>query len=147
MEPDELLLTLTDKDTKNAFAALKDLEKLSEKSDILYPHIQEFAGMIKSDKYVLRVRGFCLLCKQARWDKDNFINRNLAKLLTILSDEKPTAVRQALAALEEVVVYKPELHCTLRKALLSMDYLKYSDSMYPLIEKDIKKLLDMMDKK
>ena len=31
---------------------------------------QKFADMIKSDKYVLRVRGFRLFCRQARWDKD-----------------------------------------------------------------------------
>lgn len=147
MEPQELLITLTDKDTSAAFAALKELEKISESSDIIYHHIASFAAMIKNDKYVLRVRGFRLLCKQARWDKESFIDRNFDEALTILSDAKPTAVRQALAALKEIVIYKPELHDKFRSALLNMNYSKYNESMYSLIEKDIKVLLDMMDKK
>ena len=35
--------------------------------------------------------------------------KNIDEALLILKDEKPTAVRQALAALAEIVTYKPEL--------------------------------------
>lgn len=85
---------------------MQELERISDETGALYGHTAEFADMIKSDKYVLRVRGFRLFCRQARWDKDYVLDENIDEALLILKDEKPTAVRQALAALAEIVAYK-----------------------------------------
>ena len=98
--------------------------------------------MIKSDKYVLRVRGFRLFCRQARWDKDYILDENIDEALLILKDEKPTAVRQALAALAEIVAYKPELRETVKEAVSDLNYMKYKETMHSLIAKDIQDVLD-----
>ena len=66
------------------------------------------------------------------------------RALAILEDEKPTAVRQALAALLDVVPYKRELWPVIRGQVEAMDPARYKDSMAPLIQKDIQKLLDAM---
>ena len=57
------------------------------------------------------------------------------QVLTILQDEKPTAVRQALAALQEVVRYKPALWEPISKAVGSVDVYRYKDSMRSLFYK------------
>ena len=87
---------------------------------------------------------FRLFCKQARWDGDGVIDRCLDRALAILEDEKPTAVRQALAALLDVAPYKRELRPVIRGRLETMDLSRYKDSMAPLIQKDMQTLLNAM---
>ena len=144
MELDILLSMLTAKDTKQGYGAFLELERLSEESDDLYPYTERFADMVSDRAWAVRCRGFRLFCKQARWDGDGVIDRHLDRALSILEDEKPTAVRQALAALLDVVPYKRALWPTIRKRLESMDLTRYKDSMAPLIQKDIQRLLDTM---
>ena len=144
MKPDILLSVLTAKDTKQAYGAFLELERLSEETDDLYPFTGQFAEMVSDEAWAVRCRGFRLFCKQARWDADGVIDRHLDRVLEILEDEKPTAVRQALAALLDVVPYKQELWPVIRGRLEIMDLSRYKDSMAPLIQKDIQTLLDAM---
>ena len=144
MELDILLSTLTAKDTKQAYGAFLELERLSEETDDLYPFTERFAEMASDRAWAVRCRGFRLFCKQARWDEDGVIDRHLDRALAILEDEKPTAVRQALAALLDVVPYKRELWPVVRERVEAMDLNRYKDSMAPLIQKDIQHLLDAM---
>ena len=139
---EKLISILKEKDTSAAYKALQELERISDETGALYGHTAEFADMIKSDKYVFRVRGFRLFCRQARWDKDYILDENIDEALLILKDEKPTAVRQALAALAEIVAYKPELRETVKEAVSYLNYLKYKETMHSLIAKDIQDVLD-----
>ncbi|MBA4700557.1 MAG: hypothetical protein H2212_14130 [Ruminococcus sp.] len=144
MDLEFMLATLEDKDTSKAFEVLKELEKMSDDVNALYPYIDKFIEMIHSEKYVIRVRGFRLFCKQAKWDVDGVIDRNLEDALNILNDKKPTAVRQALAALKELVLYKKELNKLVKERALAIDYYRYKDTMHSLISKDIEALLAVM---
>lgn len=140
-----LLSLLENKDTSIAFKALKELEQLSDTSNVLYPYTNKFISMIGSKKYVIRVRGFRLFCKQAKWDTDNIIDTNLDFALSILNDEKPNAVRQALTALQDVAMHKKNLHEQIRERALKINYFRYKDTMRSLIAKDIEALLKMID--
>lgn len=140
-----MLSMLEDRDTSQAFTALKELELLSEASDILYTYIDKFIQMISSDKYVLRVRGFRLFCKQAKWDAYCKIDKSIKVALNILEDEKPTAVRQALAALHDLVRHKPQLACYVKERVVSIDCLRYKDTMRGLIARDIQSLLHVIE--
>ena len=144
MDMEFLMSMLTAKDTKQAYGALLELEHLSEESDDLYPYTERFAEMAGDRAWAVRCRGFRLFCKQVRWDEAGVIDRNLDRALTILEDEKPPAVRQALAALLDVVPYKRELWLAVRQRVEAMDLSRYKDSMAPLIEKDIQRLLEVM---
>jgi len=64
--------------------------------------------------------------------------------LYILNDEKPTAVRQALAALSDVVRYKPDLRGTVKKAVSDINYLRHKETMHSLIAKDIGEVLSLI---
>lgn len=144
MDIELLVATLEDKDTSQAFEALKELELLSDNSDILYQYLDKFLAMIKSDKYVIRCRGFRLYCKQARWDTKKEIDKSIHEALIILSDDKPTAVRQALTALKDIMLYKKELTATIKEKVLAIDYLRYKDTMHGLIASDIQSLLSLV---
>ena len=144
MKPDSLLAVLTQKDTKQAYGTLLELERISEETNDLYPFTEQFTEMVADKAWAIRCRGFRLFCKQARWDEDGVIDRCLDRALVILEDEKPTAVRQALAALLDVVPYKRELWPAIRQRVEAMDLTRYKDSMSPLIEKDIQRLLNAM---
>ena len=144
MELELLLSMLTAKDTKQGYGAFLELEHLSEESDDLYPYPERFAEMVSDRAWAVRCRGFRLFCKQARWDDDGVIDRCLERAMAILEDEKPTAVRLALAALLDVVPYKRELWPVIRGRLETMDLNRYKDSMAPLIQKDIQTLLNTM---
>ena len=145
MDIDAKIQLLYEGDTKEAYANLLELDNISEKEDLLYPYLNEFVSMLKSDKYVVRVRGFRLLCKNAKWDKDNKINQAIDDILLAVHDEKPTAVRQALLYLKYVFTYKKELGDNIMKAALSIDCSIFKDTMQPLIFKDIQNLVQLID--
>lgn len=63
----------------------------------------------------------------------------------LLYDDKPTVVRQCLGALHELAVYRPEMTDKICQAALKSETSKYKDSMSPLIEKDRKALLKMLE--
>lgn len=135
---------LKGKDTKTAYKNLLDLEILSEESNVLYPYFEVFVSMLDSDISYIRVRGFRLICKLSKWDKENKIDKIIDKLLLELDDSKPTAVRQSLKALNYLLLYKVELSNIIEKYLKNINYKKYNDSMQPLIKKDIDEILERM---
>ena len=127
MELDILMSMLTAKDTKQAYGALLELERLSGETDDLYPYTERFADMVGDRAYAVRVRGFRLFCQQARWDTEGVVDRNLDR------------------ALAELLPYKRELWPNLRQRLEAMEPRRYRDTMAPLIEQDIRRLLEMMN--
>lgn len=132
------------KDNTRAYQALQELERISDETGLVYHYIHKFLDMTASDKYVIRVRGFRLLCRQAKWDRDNILDEHIDDALGILNDEKPTAVRQALEALSDVARYKPDLRKIVKKAAADINYLRFKDTMHSLIAADIEKLLTLI---
>jgi hypothetical protein len=140
----ETIKLLFDKDDKVAYHTLLDLEGQSAESDEVYAYFDEFVKMLSNEKSYVRVRGFRLICAQARWDEHNKIESNLSLLLNELGDEKPTAVRQRLAALHGLILFKPELSRQITERLQQIDYNAYKESMAPLIRKDVEELMKLM---
>ena len=105
----DIIAGLQNKKDTEAHQLLLQLEAQSADSDELYGYFDEFLELMKSKSSFVRTRGFRLACAQAKWDVDEKIEKNLDRLLSMLNDQKPTAVRQCLAALHIVVLYKPNL--------------------------------------
>ena len=145
MEIEYMVEMLDSKDTSEAFKALQELEKISDDSDAIYPYMAKFIEMIKSDKYVIRVRGFRLFCKQAKWDDKNIIDKNMESALNILYDEKPTAVRQSLAALLDLIPYKKNLLEIIKSKVDDIDPYMYKDTMHNLLKKDKEAVYKLME--
>lgn len=141
----ELLTTLTGSDNRQAYAALQDLEAISRKSDQLLVKMPVFAEMVTSKRSFVRVRGFRLLCQQAKWDQEGELDCLLPVALAILADSKPTVLRQALAALHEVVKAKPQLRQLIVQQTAAIDCSKFNqETMAPLVEKDIAELQQLI---
>ena len=100
--------------------------------------------MLFDEKSYIKMRGFRIICKLSKWDKDNKINNIIDSLLQVLDDEKPTIVRQCLSSLNNLLLYKIDLSEKVENKLKNMDLSKYKDSMKPLIQKDIDCILNQL---
>lgn len=140
-----LIYRLQDKDDKKAYALSKKIVAKSAATDEYYSCFDDFVGMMSAKSSYVRTRGFALCCAQARWDTQGKLQSALPAMLILLHDDKPTVVRQCLAALHEVALYHSELCETIMKELQSIELSKYKDSMVPLIQKDINELLKVME--
>ncbi len=140
----DVIESLLDKDDQRAYQALLSLEGQSAESDAIYPYFNEFVKMLAHEKSYVRVRGFRMICVLARWDANQKIEGSLRTILAELDDEKPIAVRQCLAALHELVLYKPGLSGQIEEKIKALDYAKYKTTMQPLIKKDAEALLSIL---
>ena len=147
LELDNMIKKLEYKDDKVAYNNLLELEKLAEKSDAIYEYFDIFLEMLDNEKSFIRVRGFRLICKNAKWDKYNKIDDSIDKILQELNDEKPTSVRQCLKGIAKIVEYKKSLNNKIKEKLLKINYLNYKDSMQSLIFKDIEKILMLINER
>lgn len=129
------------KDTKSTYSLFVQLERQAGEDPALFREYPLYLEMLKSDSSYLRVRGFRMLCAGAKWDTEGVIRENLPQILAQLRDEKPTAVRQCLGALPELVTGRPELTAVICQTVSGLDLSKYSDSMRPLICRDAEAFL------
>ena len=140
----EIILKLRDKDDKAAYEYSKLLGAESAQSDKYLPMIPQFADMLEDKSSYVRVRGFILICNQARWAKDGQIADVFDRMRVLLYDSKPAGVRQCLLALHEVVLYRSEMAEMIIDAVNHIDVSKYKESMSPLIKKDIDELMKVL---
>lgn len=136
-----LVKGLEGRDQNAAYACFLTLQEESRKSDEIYPYFDRFAALLDSGSAYARTRGLLLIAANARWDKAGKFERIADAYLEHLEDEKPTVVRQLIAALPELAQGKPELAQAIRQRLQTIDPAKYRDSMAPLIRKDIDETL------
>ena len=133
----DIIAELQNKEDKKAYTLVKELVEKSAESSEYYSYFDDFISLLDDKSSYIRTRGLVLSCAQARWDKEEKLQTNIELLLSLLHDEKPTVVRQCLAVLHEVVLYKPELTDRISLGLTKIDVTKYKESMEPLIKKDI----------
>lgn len=144
MMEENFLEILCGSDDKAAYALFRQMNAESAESDVYYPYFDEFFALAHGSNSFIRTRGFALCCAQARWDRDGKLDRALPNMIAGLRTEKPTAVRQCLKALHEVVLYRGELDDTILSVISDIDPQSFGESMGPLIEKDIKELQKMI---
>lgn len=137
----ELREILCAKDTKESYPLFLQLEQQAGASPELFGEYPLYLEMLSNKNSFIRVRGFRMLCAAAKWDTDGCIAQHLPEILAQLEDEKPTAVRQCLAALPALVKGKPELTDPILEKVSGLDLSGYRDSMRPLIQKDTEAFL------
>lgn len=130
------------KDAKGSYLLFLQLEQQAGEDPALLEEYPLYLEMLKSKSSYLRVRGFRMLCAAAKWDTRGMIRENLPVILGQLQDEKSTAVRQCLAALPALLEGRPELSEQIRAKVAGLDLSGYRDSMRPLIQRDVEKLLE-----
>ena len=144
MNKEEIFNILYGKETWVIWRGFQEIESSIDKSEMLYEYFDDIKKMLLDEKSHIRIRGFRIICKLSKWDRDNKTNNAIESLLNVLDDEKPTIVRQCLASLNSLLLYKPDLSNKIESKLKNMDLSKYKDSMKPLIQKDIDCILNQL---
>ncbi len=132
---------LTNRDDKQAYDCLKQLEAESDRSSKVYAFFDNFIEMLDSDNSYIRTRAILLVAANAKWDTDNKIDEIIDKYLKFITDEKPITARQCIKALPAIAKHKPDLKNDIENALHYVNPIKYKESMRTLILKDIQKSL------
>lgn len=128
-------------DNKIAYNTLKELIKISEKSDALYSYFDKFIEMMNNkDNSYIRTRGLRLIAYNAKWDTENKVNLIIEQWLAHMEDEKPITARQCIKDTVIIAKYKPELIDMILESLEKINKI-YDDSMQSLVYKDRKKAM------
>lgn len=142
----QLAANLTFPQNKTAYAAMKELEALSQQSDQVYPYFETFLSMLDDPNSYVRSRGIILLAQNARWDLEGRLDRAIDTYLAHIMDEKPITARQCIQSLKLILDAKPGVGMKIRTALEQADFSGYPDSMWPLLEKDRLTILKQINK-
>ena len=137
MMKESMIAKLTFKDDKYACAFADKIISESRETDEWYEYFDDFASLLDHPKSLVRNRVLYILAANAQWDEDNRFDTILSGFLTHITDEKPITARQCVKALAQVGLAKPRHIPRILSCLRSADLSKYTDSMRPLIEKDI----------
>ena len=138
----EKIKKLYDKNQKDAYNNLLELEALTTESDELYIYSDELLEMLNNEKTFVRVRAFRLICSLAKWDKENKIEGNIDYILKELDESTSTSVRQCLNKLNLILIYKSQLSYIVEKKLKTLELSKYKESIQSLIKRDISSILE-----
>lgn len=141
----QLVKELTSQKPVEGCTALEKLLVESRRSATVAPFLSYFLQMIDDENSYVRNRGLLLAAANAQWDKQNLLEQNLGAYLDHLADEKPITVRQCLKGLQEIARLKPQLRLQILRAVKTADMSNYSESMRPLLEKDLKNLKNFLE--
>lgn len=133
----EILLTLTSKDDKYAYAIADKIISESQDSDEWYEYFDDFASLLNHPKSLVRNRVLYILAANAQWDDENRFDAILDDYLAHIMDEKPITARQCIKALAQVGKAKPQYIPRIIDCFHSANLSVYRDSMRPLIERDM----------
>ena len=137
----DLYTLLSGKASKENYNLFLQLEQQAQEDPALAEFFSLYLDMLESPKSHIRVRGFRMLCAAAKWIPTDTIQQSLSRILAALEEEKPTALRQCLAALPKIIACHPLLTDRIREALNALNLSRYTNSMVPLIQKDISEIL------
>ena len=133
----EILLKLTSKDDKYAYAIADKIISESQDSDEWYEYFDDFASLLNHPKSLVRNRVLYILAANAQWDDENRFDAILDDYLAHITDEKPITARQCIKALAQVGKAKPQYIPRIIDCFHSANLSVYRDSMRPLIERDM----------
>ena len=132
---------LWSKKASEGYAALKELLQVSQASNEIYPYMGNFIEKLSSDNSYFRTRALALIVANAKWDTDYIIDENIESILSHITDYKPITARQFIKELPSLAKHKPDLRLDILTALRGADTFRYSLSMRPLVDEDIRKAI------
>ena len=143
----QLIDRLSLKEDRIRYQAFLLIQNRSKFFDDVYPFWDVFSQKLKSDNSYQRSIGLMLMAENAKWDKENRLERDIVDYLAVLSDEKPITVRQCIQVLVKIIPYKPGLCVKIADALIAVDLAKLPQTMQKLILLDILNILVVLRKK
>lgn len=141
----DIIAKLTSKNDQYARTFADQIIAESQETDAWYAYLEDFAPLLDHPKSLVRNRVLYILAANVQWDEDHRFDSILPAFLTHITDEKPITARQCIKALAQVGQAEPQYIPKILSALRSADLSKYSESMRPLIEKDIAATAEHLD--
>lgn len=141
MTKEEIFHQFYGQENTEIWHAFQNIENSIDQSSFLYQYFDDVQKMLVNEKSFIKMRGFRLICKLSRWDKNNYIEPIVDNLLAVLDDDRPTIVRQCLSTMPTLLMYKPQLTQKISQKIKNLNLSKYKDTMRPLIEKDCQQVL------
>ena len=126
----ELICGIKNKNNKEAYEYVKEIIAQSADCNKYLNNIPDFLALLDDGNSYVRTRAFCLISAQAKWADNGELENAFSKMKKLLNDEKPTVVRQCLAALHEVLYYRPEMKEPVKEALKDIDLSIYDCSLF-----------------
>ena len=142
----EILVKLTSKDDKYAYAIAEKIISESQDTDEWYEYFEDFATLLNHPKSLVRNRVLNILAANAQWDDENRFDAILDDYLAHIVDEKPVTARQCIKALVQVGTAKPQYIPKIIDSFHSVDLSIYRDSMCSLIERDMEETEKVLTK-
>lgn len=140
---EELILRLDQKDQKQSYKALQELEQRSRESDEVSQFMDTFLSMLDASSSYVRTRGLRLLTANGKWN-GQFILDHLLEILSHIEDEKPITSRACIKLLPELVKHQPQCAQAILHALQHTKR-TYQPSMQSLIYEDRKKAIRLIE--
>jgi len=132
---------LFDKNNNIAYKILQILQKESEETNSVYFYMDRLSDMLESYNSYIRTRGLTLIAYNAKWDSDYKIDEIIDKYLKHIVDSSSITARKCIILLPIITKSKPELRECIISALGKADISNYTDSMQPLVYRDIQNSL------
>ena len=142
----ELVDLLCEKDSRTGCRAMEELRRRSAETDGVYAHMDRFFELLDSKNSYVRTRALVLIAANARWDAARKIDGGIGRYLRHIVDPKPITSRQCVGLLPAIAWEKPGLRERIAAALEEADVSAYPDSMRPLVEGDIRRALDALER-
>jgi hypothetical protein len=122
-------LTLDDllsSDPKVKYACSKNLLALArEKPAELYPRLDFFTKLLDNENNILKWTAMNIIGAVARVDKAKAIDKLLGKLVGFLNTGKMITANNAIAALTDIALARPELQKKITDELLKVEHYRY----------------------
>ncbi len=126
--------------------AMRQLESASASGKDVYANLDKLIKLLDDKNPYARTRAFVLIAKNASWDSRKKIDRNIDKLLSVVSSEPAVTARQCIQSLPLIAKSKPTLAEQIAAALKEVNTAKYPSSMREILKGDIKNALEAIEK-
>lgn len=149
MDKDTVLMNISQLGSMNTSVgcvAMRQLETASASGKDVYAHLDKLFKLLDDKNPYARTRAFVLIAKNASWDSRKKIDKNIDKLLSVISSEPAVTVRQCIQSLPLIAKAKPGLKEQLAAVLSEINAAKYPSSMREILAGDIKNALEAIEK-
>jgi hypothetical protein len=142
-----LVDALSEKDDTARYNAFCLLRENSRKFSAVYQHWDAFVEKLESSNSYQRSLGVMLMSENVKWDSDGKFKQSIERYLSCCLDEKFIAARQAIQGLETIIGATSNFNTRIKEALTHLSLDKYKANQQKLLNKDIVKVLKIIEGK
>lgn len=149
MDKETVLLNISQLGSMNTSVgcvAMRKLETASASGKDVYANLDKLFKLLSDKNPYARTRAFVLIAKNAAWDSRKKIDKNIDKLLTVVTSEPAVTARQCIQSLPLIAKAKPTLAEQIADTLKEINTDSYPLRMREILKGDINNALEAIEK-